>query len=189
MKDSGIEWIGEIPRQWNIAKVKFLVSDIKSGEANNNLILEEGLFPVYGGGSQIGYSDNWNTENNILIGRVGAKCGCVTRISGKAWATDNALIVVSDNSDWLYYAFIALDLHNLNTSNAQPLITASKVMNCFLPFPSLEEQLKIISFLDLKCSEIDSLIKSKEKLIEELTVYRKSLIYEYVTGKKEVPAV
>ena len=49
--------------------------------------------------------------------------------------------------------------------------------------------MKIASYLDTKCSEIDSLIKSKEKLIEELTAYRKSLIYEYVTGKKEVPAL
>ena len=55
--------------------------------------------------------------------------------------------------------------------------------------PSEEEQQEIVNFLEKRCSEIDSLIKSKEKLIEELTAYRKSLIYEYVTGKKEVPAV
>ena len=58
-----------------------------------------------------------------------------------------------------------------------------------IPLPPIREQMKIASYLDTKCSEIDSLIKSKEKLIEELTAYRKSLIFEYVTGKKEVPAV
>ena len=54
--------------------------------------------------------------------------------------------------------------------------------------PSLEEQQEIAAYLDKKCSEIDSLIASKEKFIAELESYKKSLIYEYVTGKKEVPA-
>lgn len=63
----------------------------------------------------------------------------------------------------------------------------SEMKSICIPTPPLFEQERIASYLDAKCSEIDSIIKSKEKLIEELTAYRKSLIYEYVTGKKEVP--
>ena len=54
--------------------------------------------------------------------------------------------------------------------------------------PSLDEQHEIADYLDKKCSSIDALITKKEQFITELTAYKKSLIYEYVTGKKEVPA-
>ena len=73
--------------------------------------------------------------------------------------------------------------------SAMPRTTLTKITEYVSTVPSIMEQTSIVSFLDTKCSEIDSLIKSKEKLIEELTAYRKSLIFEYVTGKKEVPAV
>ena len=55
-----------------------------------------------------------------------------------------------------------------------------------VPYPSIEEQQHIASYLDTKCSEIDSLIALKQAKIEELKEYKKSVIYEYVTGKKEV---
>ena len=63
---------------------------------------------------------------------------------------------------------------------------SSEFKQIVIPFPSLSEQLKIASFLDEKCSEIDSLIALKQAKIEELKEYKKSVIYEYVTGKKEV---
>ena len=68
-------------------------------------------------------------------------------------------------------------------------LSQEKLGEFSFPLPSVDEQKTIADYLDIKCAEIDSLIKSKEKLIEELTAYRKSLIFEYVTGKKEVPAV
>ena len=56
-------------------------------------------------------------------------------------------------------------------------------------YPSVKEQAEIVGYLDKKCIEIDRLIEKKEQLLKELTAYKKSLIYEYVTGKKEAPAV
>ena len=67
-------------------------------------------------------------------------------------------------------------------------ISASDIGDVLIALPSVEEQQEIALYLDQKCSEIDSLIASKEKFITELESYKKSLIYEYVTGKKEVPA-
>ena len=61
-------------------------------------------------------------------------------------------------------------------------------MNLVIPNPSEEEQCEIAAYLDTKCAEIDRIIEKKEQLIEELGSYKKSLIYEYVTGKKEVTA-
>ena len=72
---------------------------------------------------------------------------------------------------------------------AQPALTLSSLNDFKLVVPPIKEQYKIQEFLIKKVKNINALIKSKEKLIEELTAYRKSLIFEYVTGKKEVPAV
>lgn len=80
----------------------------------------------------------------------------------------------------------AANLNNLNTSNAQPLITGSKVLNVSLPIPPLSEQQSIADYLDQKCSEIDELISIKQQKIEKLKDYKKSLIFECVTGKRKV---
>ena len=67
-----------------------------------------------------------------------------------------------------------------------PHLTQENMKGIVLPCPSMEEQRAIVSYLDTKCSEIDSLIALKQAKIEELKEYKKSVIYEYVTGKKEV---
>lgn len=189
MKDSGVEWIGEIPNEWQTIKLKYLLT-IKSGDAFDvSNLIDNGNYPVFGGGEQIGYCDAYNTEeNNILIGRVGARCGCITLTKQKSWATDNALIVSSFcEAKYLYYLLVSVNLNKLNTANAQPLITGTKVKNCTVVyFDNEKTQQDIVSFLDEKCSEIDSAIVKKQSIIEKLTEYKKSLIYEVVTGKKEV---
>lgn len=188
MKDSGIEWIGDVPEGWQVAKLKYYVK-VDSGDAiTNEQLGKNGLYPVYGGGEIMGYYSSYNTDDEALIvGRVGARCGCVTLTEGKSWATDNALIV---KTDWLlkyvFYLLQGANLNRLNTSNAQPLITATKIKNIYVPIVKLSEQQAIASYLDTKCSEIDSLIALKQQKIEELKEYKKSVIYEYVTGKKEV---
>ena len=70
--------------------------------------------------------------------------------------------------------------------NAQPALSLSGLNNFRMPYAPLPEQRIIASYLDTKCSEIDSLIALKQAKIEELKEYKKSVIYEYVTGKKEV---
>ena len=87
---------------------------------------------------------------------------------------------------YTYYLLIAVNLNNLNTSNAQPLITSTKVKNVYIPINSTSEQQQIANYLDDKCSAIDNIISIKQQKIEELKDYKKSIIYEYVTGKKEV---
>lgn len=86
----------------------------------------------------------------------------------------------------MYIMLKAANLNNLNTSNAQPLITGSKVLNVSLPIPPLHEQQMIATYLDKRCSEIDELISIKQQKIEKLKEYKKSLIFECVTGKRKV---
>ena len=70
-----------------------------------------------------------------------------------------------------------------------PNIGADKYSNLMIPLsPNELEQQKIIDYLDKKCTEIDAVLADKQKQLDTLTEYKKSLIYEYVTGKKEVPA-
>ena len=170
-------------------KLKYLLY-IASGDAIRSEELSEvGKYPAYGGGESLGFASKYNTlENSLIVGRVGARCGCVTYIDSKAWATDNALIVHAIcNPRYMYYMLIYSQLNNLNTSNAQPLITATKIENVVVPY-FLEDicQRKIVDFLDEKCACIDAIIEKKQQYLTEIENYKKSLIYEYVTGKKEV---
>ena len=170
-------------------KLKYLIS-IVSGEAIRNEQLSDfGEYPVYGGGEIIGFCSQYNTsEGSLIIGRVGARCGCVTHTTCKSWATDNALIVLPTcNAKYMYYVIGHCQLNNLNTSNAQPLITSTKIKNVVVPyFSDAMQQQEIADYLDAKCAEIDGLITRKEQLVKELESYKKSLIYEVVTGKREV---
>ena len=190
LKDSGIEWIGEIPEHWKVVKIKYLAK-IKSGDSiSSNEIIQEGIYEVYGGNGLMGYCNKKNVDGfNIVIGRVGALCGNVRLISESKYITDNALILnCFDNAlyPYMYIMLKAANLNNLNTSNAQPLITGSKVLNVSLPIPPLSEQQSIANYLDQKCSEIDELITIKQQKIEKLKDYKKSLIFECVTGKRKV---
>ena len=94
LKDSGIEWIGEIPEHWSVVKIKYLAK-IKSGDSiSSNEIMQEGIYEVYGGNGLMGFCNKKNVDGvNIIIGRVGALCGNVRLISESKFITDNALIL------------------------------------------------------------------------------------------------
>ena len=112
MKDSGVEWIGEIPDSWSILKYKYLL-EIHSGDGIiNSELSDEGSYPVFGGGDIIGYYSKSNVQQNcILIGRVGARCGCVTITNCPSWATDNALIINTNCCvKYIYYLLVSSNL-------------------------------------------------------------------------------
>lgn len=88
-----------------------------------------------------------------------------------------------------YYLLVAMNLGQyVSPSAAQPGLSVSKISSITATIPSISEQQEIATYLDTKCADIDRIIEKKEQLIEELGSYKKSLIYEYVTGKKEVTA-
>lgn len=191
MKDSGVEWIGKIPEHWDAKRMKYFLS-VSSGDAITNEQLEDGEYPVYGGGKQMGYFNRTNVDKNkILIGRVGANCGCVTITDVPSWATDNALVVQTYcHFKYIYYLLISADLNRLNEANAQPLITGAKVGNCVVSFTkNYAEQEEIARYLDEHCEKIENIIVGKQEQLETIRQHKKSLIYEYVTGKKRVKEV
>ena len=189
LKDSDVERIGEIPEHWYSCKLKYFIK-IKSGDAiSNTLLSNEGKYLVYGGGEPLGKYDKYNIDNgNIVIGRVGARCGCVTPIYEKAWATDNALVVSFKGIDFkfLIYSLIATDLNKKASTNAQPLLTGSNVKNTYIAVPSPNEQVQIVSFIDNATKNINLAISNCEHMISLLQERKQIIINEVVTGKVKV---
>ena len=184
-KDSGVEWLGEIPEHWEVKKIKH-IGKIKSGDAIvNNELKDSGKYEVFGGNGLMGYCNRYNVTNeNFIIGRVGAYCGNVRFNNQKRWISDNALIfsLFKDESyNYVFHLLTASRLNSLNSSNAQPLITGNKVINFNIPYPPKEEQTKIASFLDEKTAQIDEVISQKQKLIELLKERKQIVINDTVT--------
>ena len=190
MKDSGIDWIGEIPEHWAVCRIKDLVHTQSGRNLTTNEIMPTGIYPVYGGNGIRGYySDYSNDGNYILIGRQGALCGNINYAQGKFWATEHAVVCYPKYDFeiiWLGELLRAMNLGQYSLSAAQPGLAVERIRNLEMPFPPRLEQQQIASYLDTKCSDIDSMIAVKQQKIEELKEYKKSVIYEYVTGKKEV---
>ena len=186
MKDSGIEWIGEIPEHWNTSSLRWYVS-IKSGDFISQEDIDvEGKIPVIGGNGLMSYTNKTNCNyKTIAIGRVGALCGNVHLIRRPSWITDNALFITNLSNklyiEYLFYVLKALDLNQYANKTAQPLISGSLVKSRIIPIPPIVEQAAIADFLDQKTAEIDDLIADKEKLIELLQEKRQAVITEAVT--------
>lgn len=191
MKDSGLPWIGEIPAGWKIVKLKFFTS-IKSGDAiRADELSETAQYEVFGGNGKIGNCVSYNCDGpSFIIGRVGAQCGNIHKTHNKIFVSDNALIlkIFENKFDFIFFSLISANLGRLSTSNAQPLITATKISNTYIPVPPLPEQQRIAAYLDEKCARIDALLAEKDELLDKLAEYKKSLIFECVTGKREVAA-
>ncbi len=191
MKDSGMEWIGKIPTEWEYNRLKFLFTLHRGYDLANDLFASGGRVPVYGSGGFMGYHNIVKAKGpNIIIGRSGST-GKLHFITQDFWP-HNTGIYVSDfkgnNEKYVFYVLSALDMSAISTQTAVPTLDRKKIQESFFTFTtSIKEQQEIASYLDEKCAAIDSLIASKEALITELETYKKSLIYEYVTGKKEVP--
>ena len=191
MKDSGIEGIGRMPAHWTAPALKHLCTM----QAGKNLISEQistsGRYPVYGGNGQRGYYSDYNVNGNfLLVGRQGALCGNVHCVSGKFWATEHAVVTTPSkitNISYLYYLLIAMDLNQYaSNSAAQPGLSVGNILTVKTLLPPIDEQVRISEFLDNCCPRIDEVITEKQSLIDDLESYKKSLIYEVVTGKRRV---
>lgn len=210
LKDSGIEWIGQIPEHWEIDKIIRLfdkigsgttpkstdetnfngsINWIQSGDINGGILnhcknqISEKTLEEYSAlkvfkspfiiiamyGASVG-----NTSLSMIDSTVNQAC-CV--LSGGKMNTDYSFAVIKSCKDyWLRQA----------VGGSQPNISQETIKSSWLPVPPLSEQQEISDYLDKKGFEIDRLIALKQTKIEELKDYKKSIIYEYVTGKKQL---
>lgn len=190
-KSSDTDYSKKCPKHWIRTRVKFLC-DMRSGSAITAEEIEDsGKYLVYGGNGIRGYYSQYtNCGENVLIGRQGALCGNVHYAKGKYWASDHAIVTYNysnvDNK-FLYYLFNAMNLNQYSQSAAQPGLAVSTIQRLNVCVPeTIMEQRDIVEYLDKKISAIDVLIENKLNSIKTIVEYEKSLIFEYVTGKKRV---
>ena len=208
VKDSGIEWIGEIPAEWNVVRIKNLF-DYRN-ERNDRPLEEVNLISLYTDLGVVQHSDLEATtgnkasnadgyklvyEDDIVVNIILCWMGAIGR-SAYTGVTSPAYDVYSPkegtNTKFYHHLFrtqgfsgdcykVGRGIMAMRWRTYSDQFRAIKVVS-----PPLNEQEEIIKYLDKKCKEIDKLISKKTALLAELETYKKSLIYEYVTGKKEV---
>lgn len=214
MKDSGVEWIGEIPVTHSIYKLKYLLRTPLKYGANESGIPYSDSLPRYIRITDITLDGNLKDagklslseesakdyileDGDILFARSGATVGksFIHHQSYGRSAYAGYLIKASLNDKafpkFVYYytcsSLYEVWKNGIFIQSTIQNIGADRYANLPIPLPNtLQEQKEISDYLDAKCAEIDKLIAKKEQLVKELESYKKSLIYEVVTGKREV---
>lgn len=210
LKDSGIEWIGNTPEHWNKNKIIRLFGIIGSGTTPKSSKEDNYIGSVnwiQSGDINGGYIESCkNTISDtalkeyttlkiykapfIIVAMYGASVGNIS-ISNIDGCVNQACCVMNEtkqNFKYLFYAMNSVKKYLIYKAEGggQPNISQDKIKNTWLPIPPLSEQQSIANYLDQKCSEIDELISIKQQKIEKLKDYKKSLIFECVTGKRKV---
>lgn len=193
MKDSGVEWIGDIPDDWETKKLKYEFINLDSmriplsSEDRNGL---ERIYDYYGASGIIDKIDRYIFDDDlILIGEDGANLlarhtplAFIAR--GKFWVNNHAHILKpnpGNNLDYMTYQLENIDYTELISGSAQPKLTQDKLANVTVIVPQPAIQQKIANYLNSKCSEIDAVIAAKQKQSELLIKQRQAIINETVT--------
>lgn len=207
MKDSGVEWIGRIPKEWDILNLVAHTSMLTPmRDRPENL---DGPIPwiriedfdgkyISSSKASLGVSKETVRSMNLKIYPVGTILCTSSCIMGKCAIVSRELVsnqrfigIIPDQNtceNFLYYLMLSNSerMNYLATGALQANLSRSSFEHLKVQFPSYQEQKEISGYLDTKCAEIDKLIAKKEQLVKELESYKKSLIYEVVTGKREV---
>ena len=210
MKDSGVEWIGEIPAEWKICPLKRLASiqtgSTPSKNSSEKFYSTNGIPWIKPNNLGFSYSIEKTAEfisldansnahimppKTVYVGCIGSRIGNsgYSLISCSCNQQINALIF-NQHMFWKYGWYLTISQEPqymlLANGNVIHIINSTTQGNISCVVPALVEQKEIADYLDAKYAEIDKLIAKKEQLIKELESYKKSLIYEVVTGKREV---
>lgn len=208
MKDSGIEWIGEIPKNWSINKIKYVCTinpkishpcyDIVSYvpmDCVKNGYMESKEISV----SHISSGLTIFSNNDIIMAKVtpcfenGNIAIATDLTNGLAYGSSELFVfrVITANLKYIFYLlqndkFKDYAKSTMVGTSGLKRVSPNFINSLAIPLPPLPEQQRIADYLDKKCEEIDKLIKIKQEKIDKLSEYKKSLIYECVTGKREV---
>ena len=215
MKDSGIPWIGKIPEDWNVKRLKYIANSFLKGNGiTKDDIVEEGDTPcVRYGDIYTKYEFKFNecktktnkdkisnlqyfTHGDILFtttGELVEEIGkSVVYVGNKECLAGGDVVIMKHFQEPVFLGYAlesnyAREQKSLGKLKLKVVhISIQDISNIYIALPSKKEQMIIAKYLDKRCEEIDNLIKIKQAKIEKLKEYKKSLIYQYVTGKKEI---
>lgn len=185
MKDSGIEWLGEVPEGWKIVKFKYIVT-IKNGKDQKDVMIDEGGYPIFGTGGEFGRaSECLYDKPSVLLGRKGT-IDKPQFINEPFWTVDTVFYTeINEECDPLYVFYLSqlIPFNLLQESSAVPSMTQTKLNNVFLCKPTKSEQIEISTAIKSSTEKFDSVIDKNNKQIDNLKSYRQSIISEAVTGK------
>lgn len=210
MIDSGIEWIGKIPAHWDKMKLKYATRIVR-GKFNhrprNDPNYYDGRYPFVQTGdvarankyietysqtlNELGYSVSKEFPKGSICMTISANVGDVSILNFDACFPDSVvgfipLDIISQ--DYLYYVLKSMKSQFLRKAiiSTQLNLNIEIIKEEFIPVAPIDEQINIIKYLDKRIIKIDRVIERKQQLIDKYTAYKKSLIYEAVTGKKEI---
>lgn len=205
MKDSGIEWIGEIPIEWQLTKVKWLLHERKEHsqfgkEEPLSMSQKQGIIPTRNMSSIPNMASSFVGaklvhKGDLVFNKLKAHLGVFSVSSYNGLVSPDYAVYYSSGlaeMQLLQYLFktdiyiVEFKKRSTGVGAGLTRLYTNELFAIYVGLPSKEEQNEICKYLNQKCAEIDTLISKKERLIAELEAYKKSLIYEYVTGKKEV---
>ena len=177
--------LGIIPEDWEVKRLGEICTNFNSGiTITSKDIHDDGLYPVYGGNGLRGYANTYTHDGDyILIGRQGALCGNINYVEGKNYISEHAIAVkTNENMQWLKYKLVNWNLNRFSESSAQPGLSVEKLVRYKLSIPTRFEQNKIAGILSLW----DTAISKQTALIEKLTLRKRGLMQQLLTGKKRL---
>ena len=214
MKDSGVEWLGEVPSNWDVVKLRWITQDIKTGGTPSIYVPTDdyntdyidwftpsdfnGSFHLKNAQKKVNPQAIIDRdlkiipENSILLIGIGATLGKVGYITVKASSNQqiNYLSLNRKKTEliFLVYYFFAHNqyIKNMASASTLPILNQQKMGDIFVSLPNVSDQQKIINFLDSENLKFDNLISKQKSLIEKLKEYRTSIISHAVTGKIDV---
>lgn len=202
MKDSGIEWIGKIPKHWKCKKVKYVCKTRNEKYTSKNGNLDYlALENIESWNSKYITTDNeYKLEetnlcykDDVILGKLRPYLAKTFLIDYNRCCSTEFAVFCEFQGIPKYYLYVFTEqgfIKTVDNSTAgvkMPRANIDFIRNVYIPIAPVNEQKSIAELLDKKCTKIDSIIADKKKQLETLEQYKKSLIYEYVTGKKEVP--
>ncbi len=188
MKDSGVEWIGEIPEQWDVIRFKYLAKVI-NGQDQKTVNDDNGKYPIYGSGGVFGRSNNFlYSKKSVLLGRKGT-IDKPLFVTEPFWAVDTMFYTKIKELVIPEYFFLlcrTINFDNYKSGSAIPSMTQEAFSNIIFAIPPKKKQSIFLKYIDNKLSKIDNVIYKTEKETELMEKYRTALISEVITGKIKV---
>lgn len=182
-KDSGVEWLGDVPECWSVCRLKNLAT-IKNGQ-DYKLVQADHGYPVMGSGGQFTFASKFMYDKpSVLLGRKGT-IDKPLYINEPFWTVDTMYYTELNESvdaKYFYYLALTIQFSRYSTNTALPSMTQENLSNYYFSTPTIKfERNKIAEFLDHETSKIDNLIEKQQQLIELLKEKRQAVISHAVT--------